>query len=446
PRPLARIVPHDIRFTGEPAADKRARIAESVKRAGADALAVSTTDAVAWLLNIRGADVARTPLALSQALLYADASADLFVDERKVDDALRTHLGNQVRVRPEGELGDALGELGARGRTVMLDPAVTPAWVIEKLGEAQARILRKDNPIQKAKAVKNPTEIAGTRAAHKRDGVALAKFFAWLAEHAPRGTVDELSAVDRLQSFRQENDLFRDLSFDTISGSGPNGAIVHYHSTPKTNRTLGLGELYLVDSGAQYLDGTTDVTRTVAIGAPSAEHRDRFTRVLRGHISLAMARFPKGTTGHQLDALARMALWQAGLDFKHGTGHGVGSYLGVHEGPHSISPRPAAVPLEPGMIVSDEPGYYREGAYGIRIENLVTVVPVEPGEDDAPFYGFETLTLAPIDRSLIDAAMLTPPEREWLDAYHRRVFREVGPQLDDRTRAWLERATAPLTA
>jgi Xaa-Pro aminopeptidase len=442
PRPLARIVPHDLRYTGEPSADKRARMAEAVKTAGARALALSATDSIAWLLNIRGADVARTPLALCYALLREDASVDLFVDERKVDAVLRAHLGNQVRIEPEAALAGALAALA--GQAVMVDPASAPAWIVDRLSEAGAEVVRKTDPVQKAKALKNPAELNGARAAHKRDGVALARFFRWLAETGPSGEVDELSAVARLQAFRQENELFRDLSFDTISGAGPNGAIVHYRSSEKTNRVLRPGELYLVDSGAQYLDGTTDVTRAVAIGTPSAEHRDRFTRVLRGHIALAMARFPKGTTGHQLDVLARMPLWQGGFDFKHGTGHGVGSYLGVHEGPHSISPRPSSVALEPGMIVSNEPGYYKEGAYGIRMENLVAVVPSEPGEDDAPFYAFETLTLAPIDRALIDPAMLTPAERDWLNAYHRRVFDEIGPRLDPATRDWLEQATLPL--
>ena len=444
PRPLARIVPHDLRYTGEPSSDKRARMAEAVKNAGASALALSATDSIAWLLNIRGADVARTPLALCYALLRDDSSVDLFVDERKVDGTLRSHLGNQVRIEPEAALAGALS--GLAGKSVMVDPASAPAWFIDRLTDAKATVVRKTDPVQKAKALKNPAELNGTRAAHKRDGVALAKFFAWLAENAPKGTVDELSAVDRLQAFRQENDLFRDLSFDTISGAGPNGAIVHYRSSEKTNRTLGLGELYLVDSGGQYLDGTTDVTRAIAIGTPSAEHRDRFTRVLRCHIALAMARFPKGTTGHQLDVLARMPLWQGGFDFKHGTGHGVGSYLGVHEGPHSISPRPSTVALEPGMIVSNEPGYYKEGAYGIRMENLVAVVPAEPGEDDSPFYALETLTLAPIDRALIDPSMMTGPELDWLNAYHQRVFDEIGPRLDDKIRAWLEQVTAPITA
>jgi Xaa-Pro aminopeptidase len=444
PRPLARIVPHDLRYTGEPSADKRSRMAEAVRGAGANALALSATDSIAWLLNIRGADVARTPLALSYALLHEDASVDFFVDERKVDAALRGHLGNQVRIEPEEALAPALASL--KGKSVMVDPASAPAWIVERLEAGGATVVRKTDPVQKAKALKNPAELNGTRAAHKRDGVALAKFFHWLAENAPKGTVDELSAVDRLQAFRQEGELFRDLSFDTISGAGPNGAIVHYRSSEKTNRTLGLGELYLVDSGAQYLDGTTDVTRAVAIGTPSAEHRDRFTRVLRGHIALAMARFPKGTTGHQLDVLARMPLWQGGFDFKHGTGHGVGSYLGVHEGPHSISPRPSNVALEPGMIVSNEPGYYKEGEYGIRMENLVAVVPAEPGEDDSPFYALETLTLAPIDRALIDPALMTGPELEWLNAYHHRVFTEIGPRLDEGTRAWLAQATAPIAA
>jgi len=296
------------------------------------------------------------------------------------------------------------------------------------------------------KASKNAAELEGTRAAHRRDGAALARFFAWLSREAPKGMLREIAASDRLEAFRREGEHFRDLSFDTISGAGSNGAIVHYRATPKTEKTLEPGTLYLVDSGAQYLDGTTDVTRTIAIGTPSAEMRDRFTRVLKGHIALAMCRFPKGTTGSQIDALARHALWQVGLDFDHGTGHGVGSYLNVHEGPHRISKMPNTQPLLPGMIVSDEPGYYKTGAYGIRIENLVVVTPAPLPDAERELFGFETLTLAPIDRSLVEPSLLTRDEIVWLDAYHARVRREIGPLVDADTRAWLEAATEPLGA
>ena len=444
PPPLARIVPHDGGYAGEPSADKRARIAKQVSEKGAQALALSATDSIAWLLNVRGADVGRTPLALAYGLLHEDASFDLFVDERKVDGPLRAHLGNQVRILPQEALGAALDALGDGEKSVLVDQNTAPAWIAGRLRDAGAPIIKGADPCQQAKAVKNATELAGARTAHERDGVALVKFLAWLDVEAPKGTVDELTAVERLQAFRAEGDLFRDLSFDTIAGAGPNGAIVHYRVSAETNRLLGLGELFLVDSGAQYLDGTTDVTRTIPIGDPTDEMKDRFTRVLKGHIALARAVFPQGTTGHQLDVLARGALWQAGLDFKHGTGHGVGSYLGVHEGPHNISPRPSPTPLEPGMIVSNEPGYYKEGAYGIRIENLIAVRADQDGEDDEPFYGFETLTLAPIDRRLIETSLLEHEEQRWLNAYHARVFDTLSGDLDGETAAWLKAATAPV--
>ncbi|MFN3231652.1 MAG: aminopeptidase P family protein [Alphaproteobacteria bacterium] len=444
PKPLARIVPHPIEFSGESAADKRVRITEKVKEANAQALVLSATDSIAWLLNIRGADVSRTPLALAYAVLHDDASVDLFVDDRKVDADLRAHLGNQVKILPEDGLDPTLDLLGADAKTVIAGP-LTPVAITDRLEAAGAEVKRAADPCQLAKAIKNKTELDGTRAAHRRDGVALTKFLAWLDAEAPKGTVDELSAATQLQAFRLENENIRDLSFDTISGAGPNGAIVHYRVNEATNLKLEPGQLYLVDSGAQYLDGTTDVTRTVAIGEPTAEMRDRFTRVLKGHIALARARFPEGTTGSQLDVLARGTLWQAGLDFKHGTGHGVGSYLGVHEGPHSISPRPSTVALEAGMIVSNEPGYYKEGEYGIRVENLIAVIELEKGEDDARFFGFETLTLAPIDTRLIDVTLLSDDDIDWLNAYHARVRTALSERVDAQTCNWLDAATAPLT-
>lgn len=440
--PLSRIVPHDLRFAGETSEAKRKRIGALLEEEGAEKLVLSAPDSIGWLFNIRGTDVARTPLPLAFATLSSSGDAELFVDIRKCENRLDNHLGADVTVRPIETFAEELAGLGARGAKVRVDPKASPSQIIESLEAAGADIVRGSDPCQKAKAVKNDVELDGTRAAHSRDGVALVKFLCWLEENAPGESVDELTAVDTLRGFRQENDLFRDLSFDTIAGSGPNGAIVHYSVNDLTNRILGEGELFLLDSGAQYLDGTTDVTRTVAIGAPSEEQCDRFTRVLKGHIALARARFPKGTTGHQLDVLARNALWQVGLDFNHGAGHGVGSYLGVHEGPQSISTRHSDVALQPGMILSDEPGYYKTGEYGIRIENLVAVVPSKIGDSvEEPFFEFESLTLAPIDLSLINVGLLNDEERDWLNAYHARVMKSVAGGVDGKTLAWLEMAT-----
>jgi Xaa-Pro aminopeptidase len=434
PPPLAPAVAHDLRYAGEAAADKRARVAQSIE---ADAAVLTATDSIAWLFNIRGGDVAHTPLALAFAILRADATADLFLDRRKLTPGLETHLGNAVALREPGEFAVGLAELA--GKRVRVDPAVTAAWVFDRLEAAGAKLVRAPDPCQLPKACKNDVELAGARAAHGRDGAALSRFLHWLELHAT--ATDELAAADRLESFRRADALFRDTSFDTISGAGPNGAIVHYRSTPETNRRLEPGSLYLVDSGGQYLDGTTDVTRTVAIGAPDAEMRDRFTRVLKGHIALARCRFPEGSTGSQLDALARLALWQAGLDYDHGTGHGVGSYLGVHEGPQRISKLPNSVALKPGMIVSNEPGYYKTGAYGIRIENLVVVTRVEIEGAEKPMLGFETLTRAPIDLAAIEAGLLSEDERAWLNAYHAEVRAVVRPQLEPEAADWLDRAT-----
>ena len=432
--PLAPVIAHELRYAGEAAAEKRARIAQSI---GADAAVLTATDSIAWLFNIRGGDVAHTPLALAFAILRADATADLFLDRRKVTPGLEAHLGNAVALRDPAEFAAGLAALA--GKRVRVDPAVTAAWVFDRLEAAGAKLVRSADPCQLPKACKNEVELAGTRAAHRRDGAALTRFLHWLELHG--ATADELSAADRLEAFRREDALFRDTSFDTISGAGSNGAIVHYRSTPETKRRLEPGSLYLVDSGGQYLDGTTDVTRTIAIGAPGAEMRDRFTRVLKGHIALARCRFPDGTTGSQLDALARLALWRAGLDYDHGTGHGVGSYLGVHEGPQRISKLPNTVALKPGMIVSNEPGYYKTGAYGVRIENLVVVVPVEIEGAEKPMLGFETLTHAPIDLEAVAPGLLSEEERAWLNAYHAQVRAIVRPQLEAGAAAWLDRAT-----
>lgn len=441
--PLAPVVAHPLSFAGRPSADKRAEVAGLIKRQRAEAAVLSLPESIAWLLNVRGGDVPRTPLPLSFAILYIDGTVDWFVDPRKPDQALDAELGEAVRRFEPAAFGPRLDRLGERA--VLVDPASAPAWVFDRLRAAKAEIVRGEDPCLLPKACKNEVELAGTREAHRRDGAALTTFLAWLAEAAPAGGVTEIAASEKLLALRRRDARFRDLSFDTISGSGANGAIVHYRVSERTDRVLQPGELYLVDSGAQYLDGTTDVTRTVAIGQPSEEMRDRFTRVLKGHIALATARFPVGTSGSQLDALARRALWQVGLDYDHGTGHGVGSYLGVHEGPQRISKAPNSVALKPGMIVSNEPGYYKTGGYGIRIENLVVVgeTPRAAGEERA-MLGFETLTLAPIDRALIARDLLSREEVAWLDAYHNRVHEMIGPLVDPATRAWLELATEPL--
>ena len=442
--PIAPVRPHELRYTGCESVDKRVNLGARLAADKVDAAVLTAPDSLAWLLNIRGGDVPRTPLPLGFAVLHSDGAVDLFMDRRKLVPGLEAHLGNAVHVHTPDQLASALARLGQEKRRVLADPTSAAAWIFDRLAAAGAEVVRGSDPCALPKARKNAVEIEGTRAAHRRDGAAVTRFLAWLSEHAASGKLSEIEAAEQLAQFRRGNELFRDFSFDTISGAGPNGAIVHYRATPASNRLIQPGELYLVDSGAQYLDGTTDITRTVAIGAPTAEMRDHFTRVLKGHIALGAARFPRGTTGSQLDALARMALWAAGLDYDHGTGHGVGSYLGVHEGPQRISKIPNRVPLEVGMIVSNEPGFYKTGGYGIRIENLVTVVeaPVEGAE--RPMLGFETLTLAPIDRNLVDRGLLTPAETGWLDAYHARGAAAIGPLVDGETAKWLAAVTRPL--
>jgi Xaa-Pro aminopeptidase len=440
--PTAPVVPHDIRFAGEAAAAKRTRIAAGLADQGADAAVLTAPDSIAWLLNIRGGDVSHTPLPLSFAVLHRDESVDLFIDGRKLTQELPEHLGNAVRLVDPAGFGAFLENLAAEKKRVVADPALSAAWVFDRLGDSA---MRAPDPCQLAKACKNAVELEGAREAHRRDGAALTSFLAWLARESGSGRLREIDVSDRLEEFRRPGRNFRDLSFPTISGAGPNGAIVHYHASKATERVLEPGSFYLVDSGAQYLDGTTDVTRTVAIGEPSAEMKDRFTRVLKGHIALATCVFPKGTSGSQLDALARAALWQAGLDYDHGTGHGVGSYLGVHEGPQRISKLPNSQALLAGMIVSNEPGYYKAGAYGIRIENLVVVEKREGlGEAGREFYGFETITLAPIDREAIEPSLLGPQEIAWLDEYHARVRETLTPLVDTATASWLAQVTRPL--
>jgi Xaa-Pro aminopeptidase len=438
--PISPIVPHDISYAGRSSANKRQELAASLAEDGIDAAILTLPDSIAWLLNVRGSDVQHTPLPLSYAVLHDNGSVDWFVDQRKLSPGLTETLGNAVAVQPLASFGETLEALAAKSATVKVDPATVAAYVFDRLEGAE--VVRSEDPCTLPKALKNEVEIAGTRAAHTRDGKALTRFLSWFADTAPSGGLTEIAASDRLRAFRSETGALRDLSFPTISSGGPNGAVVHYNATAETNREIGQGELYLVDSGAQYLDGTTDVTRTVAVGTPSAEMKDRFTRVLKGHIAIATARFPEGTTGGQLDTLARAPLWQAGLDFDHGTGHGVGSYLGVHEGPHRISKGGGGVALKPGMVVSNEPGYYKADSFGIRIENLVVVRPCAELEgSERPTLEFETLTLAPIDLNLVDTSLMTASEIDWLNAYHARVRDIMQEGLRDDEKVWLETAT-----
>ncbi|TCD06520.1 aminopeptidase P family protein [Erythrobacteraceae bacterium CFH 75059] len=451
-RSAAPVMLHAHADAGEDSASKRARIADALSTAGEDSAVIAALDSVAWLFNIRGTDVAHSPLALAFALAHADGTADLFLAAEKQTPDLAAHLGNAVRLHDRDAFVPALGALG--GKRVRVDPERSVAAITQALESAGATVVAATDPTVLPKAIKNRVEQDGHRAAQVRDGAAVARFLHWLSVTAPRGEVDELSAAARLHAFREDTGLLVDTSFDTISGAGPNGAVVHYRATEETNRLLEPGSLYLVDSGGQYRDGTTDITRTVWIDtlegtAPTAEMRDRFTRVLKGHIALAAAVFPEGTSGGQLDVLARQHLWAAGLDYAHGTGHGVGSFLCVHEGPARIA-KPqggqagTAHPLHAGMILSNEPGFYKEGAWGIRIENLVLVEPRALPGAETGFLGFETLTFAPIDRRLVEPGLLSEAERTWLDDYHAQVLRRIGPQLDGDVLAWLEEQCAPL--
>ncbi|RVU21051.1 aminopeptidase P family protein [Methylobacterium oryzihabitans] len=441
--PRAPVVPQPDALAGETAADKIGRVREALARAKLDALVVSDPHNLAWTFNLRGGDVAHTPIPLGYALLPREGMPVLFLDPGKPTPEAQAALSGLAEVAAPDALTARLDALGSAGATVRLDAATGAVALRRRIEAAGGRVDVGPDPITAMKAVKNAAEIAGSRAAHRRDGAAMTRFLAWLAGEAPGGAVSEIAAVARLEAFRAEAGDLRDVSFPTISGSGPNGAIVHYRVTRASDRRLAPGELFLVDSGAQYPDGTTDITRTVAVGAPTDEMRDRYTRVLRGHIAIATAVFPRGTTGAQIDGFARRPLWEAGLDFDHGTGHGVGAFLSVHEGPQRIA-KTGHVALQPGMIVSNEPGYYRAGAYGIRLENLVLVEERAVAGGERPMLGFATLTLAPFDRALIDPGLLGPAEAAWLDAYHARVREELSPLLDAATRDWLEGATAPL--
>ncbi len=442
-QPKAPVVPQPLSQSGEDSADKRARVGKSVQAKGAEAAVLTAPSSIAWLFNVRGGDVIRSPLPLGQAILNSDGTARLFLDPDKVTEDLPAWLGNQVRLETPEDLPQALADL--KGKKVLVDPGQSSAWYFEALKTAGAEVVRGDDPCALPRACKNAVELAGTTNAHIRDGAAITRFLYWLATDAQDNPPAEIEVVTRLEGFRAATGALKDLSFDTIAGAASNGAIVHYRPTERLNKRAEKGSLLLVDSGAQYLDGTTDITRTVAIGEPSAEMAERFTLVLKGHLALAAIRFPPGTTGSALDVLARAPLWAQGLDYDHGTGHGVGVYLGVHEGPQRISKLPNFVALQPGMIVSNEPGYYKEGAYGIRIENLqyVTEATAIPG-GERPMHGFETLTLAPIDRRLIVVDLLTPAERAQMDAYHAKVLEKIGPLVEPHIRAWLEDVCAPL--
>jgi Xaa-Pro aminopeptidase len=441
--PLGQVSVHDPKLAGEGETAKLEKIRSELGKLKADALVVSDPHAVAWTFNIRGADVAHTPLPLAYALVPKEGRPTVFIDGRKLSNSVRVHLERSATVVAPERLTDDIAAIASSGASIALDAATAADALTRLITAAGGKPVRGADPLALLKAVKNPVEIAGTRTAHARDAVALARFLFWVDREAPTGNVTEIDAVEALETFRRETGALKDVSFPTISGSGPNGAIVHYRVTRKTNRRVNPGELLLIDSGAQYQDGTTDVTRTIAVGPPTAEMRDRFTRVLRGHIAIARAVFPDGTTGAQIDSFARQFLWEAGLDFEHGTGHGVGSYLSVHEGPARIS-KLGTTPLKRGMILSNEPGYYKTGAYGIRIENLELVVPAEIPGAEKPTNKFETLTFAPIDRRLIDVSPMTPDEIKWLNDYHARVRDVVSAALDEPTRTWLEAATKPL--
>ncbi len=438
--PLGRVFVQPDHLAGESHAAKRARLAEGLRTAGQRAAVLTLPDSLCWLLNIRGADVPKNPVVQGFAVLHDNARVDLFLAEAKLDPALCAHLGPEVAVHPPEDLAAALGALTG---PVRVDKGSAPLAVADLLQAAGVTVAWGEDPCKLPKARKNAAEIAATRAAHLRDGAAMAEFLCWLDTRAPQGGLTEIAVVQALEGFRRATNALHDISFDTICGAGPNGAIIHYRVTEATNRPVRPGELLLVDSGGQYVDGTTDITRTIAIGDPGEEAREAYTRVLQGLIAISRLRFPQGLAGRDIDALARYPLWLAGQDYDHGTGHGVGAFLSVHEGPQRIS-RLSEVPLDPGMILSNEPGYYREGAFGIRLENLIVVETAPPLGDNRPQLAFETLTFVPFDRRLILADRLAPGDRDWLDRYHAQVLAHLAPRVSGPTLAWLQHACAPI--
>jgi Xaa-Pro aminopeptidase len=444
PPPLAPAIPHPVEYAGRESAAKRSELAAALRNAGQDAAVLTDPASLAWLLNIRGSDVPFTPFALGFAILHADGGVELFMAPEKLPPATLVWLGEAVSVVDRAALPAALARLA--GKRVRVDPAGSPVWFAQTLREAGATVVAEPDPCLLPKACKNPVEQQGARAAHRRDAVAVARFLRWVEGAAGHAT--ELEAANHLAALRAEAPEYRGESFSAISGAGEHGAVIHYRVSPESDRPIQPNELYLIDSGAQYPDGTTDITRTVWTGpdAPPPEVRDHATRVLKGHIAIATLTFPQGLAGPHLDALARVALWRAGLDYDHGTGHGVGSFLAVHEGPVSLSRTARAVAIAPGMILSNEPGFYLPGRYGIRVENLVLVQPADLPAAAKPFLRFETLSLAPIDRRLVEPGLLTNEELAWLNAYHARVEAEIGPALEAPTRAWLASACAPICA
>jgi Xaa-Pro aminopeptidase len=441
-RPTAKVSLHPLEFAGLQAADKLAQVQAALAKIRCQALVVSDPHSVAWLFNIRGGDVSHTPLPLAYAIVPAEGRATLFIAGAKLDETVRSALAPLTDQREPEEMVDFLKLLAATGARIRLDQA-TGAYALKQIIESAGGTGDVGpDPIALMKAVKNRVEQEGSRSAHRRDGVAMARFLAWFEEQAPTGRLTEIDAVEVLEDFRRETNALAEISFPSISGAGPNAALPHYRVSRSSNRQIGDG-IFLIDSGGQYQDGTTDITRTIAVGTPSAEMRDRFTRVLQGHIAIATAVFPKGTSGAQLDSFARRPLWEAGMDFDHGTGHGVGSFLSVHEGPQRLA-KTGTTPLEAGMILSNEPGYYKEGAYGIRIENLILVVEKQIPGAERPMLGFETLTFTPIDLALVEPALMTAAEIRWLNDYHAEVRRLIAPGLDPATLAWLTHATRPI--
>ena len=442
-RPGGEITPHPLDHAGKTAQEKLEKIAKKLQ-GKANATFITQGDSIAWLFNIRGSDVPRAPLPLAFAIVTAEGSAFLITDPGKLTEEAKSHLPSDVTIVADDQLEAVIAEQSGSNMVWMIDDTLVPFAIKTMIEQSGAKITKGADPCLALKAVKNEAELSGMRSAHLRDGGAMCRFLSWMDQMSLTNSLDEIAATQALEQFRAETGLLKDISFDTISAAGPNGAICHYQVSESSNRKIEQGSLYLIDSGGQYPDGTTDITRTIPIGSPSAEMKDRFTRVLKGMIAVTLARFPKGTTGAQLDILARAPLWQVGLDYAHGTGHGVGSYLCVHEGPQRIS-KTGTVPLETGNILSNEPGYYKAGAWGIRIENLIAVTepePIESGEE--PMHGFETLTLCPIDRNLIEPSLLSQEELDWLNDYHERVFADLSESLDDETRNWLAEATKPI--
>ncbi|MFK8772588.1 aminopeptidase family protein P, partial [Aeromonas caviae] len=441
------VILYSEELAGQSSQAKREMLASDLRKRGLDAVLLTQAEPINWLLNLRGRDVERLPVVLGFAVLYANTTMDFFVDTDKIDCfAFSQHVGQDVSVYPIDKLGDVLQRIGEDQQKVLADPNTANAWTQLVMEEAGAILVAGQDPTMLPKACKNPVELAGMRAAHLRDGVAVTRFLAWLDRLIASGEfdgVDEGTLADQLEAFRHEQEHYVEPSFDTISALGPNAAMCHYRHTNGTPRAFGQDSIYLVDSGAQYLDGTTDITRTVKVGEVTDEHRAMFTRVLQGHIALDQARFPRGTAGIQLDVLARMPLWQAGYNYDHGTGHGVGHFLSVHEGPQRIAPKGSLVALQPGMVLSNEPGYYREDAFGIRCENLVVVTEQE-ARGELTMLGFERLTYVPFDIRLIDRSLLSPAEFRWINEYHAEVYRRLSPLLEGEDLAWLEQATSLL--